>query len=242
MYGVLAVSIMAFSKPSKKRKFNFLDTVEEEFQRKADCRDKIGDAIVTISSLSLEELKKARLPENIVLATLLLKYDYNLLESIRTSLVEVPEQFSSWRKQLVKERVIEVCPSASYRHELDAIIETVGTCCPEFIKFATKAFAPKRKFLAPPSFVCHECSGVLTANNPPSNICYYGLEGAIPGLKVDLRCRRCKINYGYTTYGNTEDGYRYYKFVRENVEASDVVYIDRHVAEYFYALRYYLAW
>lgn len=51
MYGVLAVSIMAFSKPSKKRKFNFLDTIEEEVQRKADCRDKIGDAIVTISSL-----------------------------------------------------------------------------------------------------------------------------------------------------------------------------------------------
>ena len=86
----------------------------------------------------------------------------------------------------MKERVIEVCPSASNRDELDAIVETVRTCCPEFIKLATKAFAPKRKFLAPPSFVCHECSGVLMANNPPSNICYYGLEGAIPGLKVDL--------------------------------------------------------
>ena len=27
--------------------------------------------------------------------------------------------------------------------------------------------------------------------------------------------------------------------MRENVEASNVVYIDRRVAEYFYALRYY---
>lgn len=68
-------------------------------------------------------------------------------------------------------------------------------------------------------------------------VTYYLASGPLPFLKVELRCRMCKVNYGIVKHGNSDDGYQYYNSHLGVVEASDAVYIDRLVMAMYTSLR-----
>jgi len=89
--------------------------------------------------------------------------------------------------------------------------------------------------IAPATKVCFVCGGNLQKNNKPSCVTYYLASGPLPFLKVELRCRVCKLNYGISKFGNTTGGLKYYDRAGI-VEASDV-YIDRLVMDMFASLR-----
>ena len=60
-----------------------------------------------------------------------------------------------------------------------------------------------------------------------ANITLFDRETIVPGIKFLLRCQNCKVNYGYSMYGNTENGYKFYQEKRPYVEASNVTYLSR---------------
>jgi len=90
--------------------------------------------------------------------------------------------------------------------------------------------------IAPPTKVCFVCRGNLQKHNKPSCVTYYLASGPLPILKVELRCRVCKLNYGISKFGNTNGGLKYYDRAGI-VEASDAVYIDRLMMDMFASLR-----
>jgi len=46
-------------------------------------------------------------------------------------------------------------------------------------------------------------------------------------MKPSCRCKDCKLNNGYSMFGNAEEGLHFYKVQRPYVEASDDVFLDR---------------
>ena len=86
---------------------------------------------------------------------------------------------------------------------------------------------PYNKFLAPPVTTCLECGCSLQLHHRPTGVICFNTDGAVPGLKVTLRCESCKLNYRYEQYGNNQNGYQFYSEKRPLVHASQVVYIDR---------------
>lgn len=91
--------------------------------------------------------------------------------------------------------------------------------------------------IAPPTKVCFSCNNELQKNNKPVRVTSYFASGPLPLLKVELRCRSCKVSYGIVKHGNTTEGYEYYGNLGV-VEASDEVYIDQLVMAMYTSLRY----
>ena len=90
--------------------------------------------------------------------------------------------------------------------------------------------------VCPPTKTCLLCHQELQKNNKPCVVTYYLVNGPLPVLKVELRCRSCGLNYGITKYGNGVQGYKFYDSTGI-VEASDAVYVERLVLSLFAALR-----
>ena len=85
--------------------------------------------------------------------------------------------------------------------------------------------------LTPPTGTCLLCRCGLTGHNKPCEVSVYGLRGKAVGLKICLRCDRCKITYNYDRYGNKTRGWSLYEGMRSFVEASDVCYVERKLLE-----------
>ena len=89
-----------------------------------------------------------------------------------------------------------------------------------------KAGFPLHRILCPPTEVCLLCGWSLSLRNV-AYITLFDRETIVPGIKFLLRCQNCKVNYGYSMYGNTENGYKFYQEKRPYVEASNVTYLSR---------------
>lgn len=62
-------------------------------------------------------------------------------------------------------------------------------------------------------------------------------SGPMSFIKVELRCRSCKLNYASSKWGNSSEGYEYYSTLNDTAKASDVVYIDSHVMDIYISLK-----
>ena len=61
----------------------------------------------------------------------------------------------------------------------------------------------------------------------------YCSDGLKFGKKYSLRCKKCKVTYNYSQYGDKSDnGFRYYPMERDFIEASDVCFFERTVNEF----------
>ena len=89
-----------------------------------------------------------------------------------------------------------------------------------------KAGFPLHRILCPPTEVCLLCGWSLSLRNV-AYITPFDRETIVPGIKFLLRCQNCKVNYSYSMYGNTENGYKFYQEKRPYVEASNVTYLSR---------------
>ena len=63
-------------------------------------------------------------------------------------------------------------------------------------------------FLSPPIENCIKCNTRLLCHNKPSEVTVYKLDGSMKALNICWRCETCNINYNYSRFGNTNNGYR----------------------------------
>jgi len=89
------------------------------------------------------------------------------------------------------------------------------------------------RYLVPPTTSCVCCHASLSLHNDPVSVRCFSLNGSQNGIKLTLRCKKCKLNYNYSQYGNVECGYHYYDKPRNYVEASDVTYLERELCHLF---------
>ena len=75
------------------------------------------------------------------------------------------------------------------------------------------------EILAPPVSNCIKCKSPLTSQNKMSTVTVFSLKKVQPAMKLSCRCKDCKLNYGYSMFGNAEEGFRFYEVQRPYVEA-----------------------
>ena len=80
---------------------------------------------------------------------------------------------------------------------------------------------------SPPCSHCLDCNVSLVSYNDPINVQYHHHYGTSKGIKVSLKCNRCKKLYGYSKYGNPDSCWNLYPEARNAVEASDVCFVER---------------
>ena len=83
------------------------------------------------------------------------------------------------------------------------------------------------EILAPPVTNCCKCKSLLVAQNNICTVTVFSAVSVKTAMKLSLRCKDCKLNYGYSMFGNIEKGYHFYKEKRPCVEASDEVFMER---------------
>lgn len=83
------------------------------------------------------------------------------------------------------------------------------------------------EILAPPTSNCFKCKSQLVSQNKICTVTLFTIESVKTVMKLSCRCKDCKLNYGYSMFGNVEEGYHFYKEERPYVEASDDVFVQR---------------
>ena len=83
------------------------------------------------------------------------------------------------------------------------------------------------EILIPPVTNCCNCESLLVAQNKVCTVTVFSGESARTAMKLSLQCKDCKLNYGYSMFGNIQEGYHFYKEERPCVEASDKVFMER---------------
>jgi len=168
-----------------------------------------------------------------VASSLLTMLDGKPLDSEKTRILNIALESSQFKKdtggQKIESYYIQTLSTAIKNTDDEQSSATSQAC-----KWGLQPFAG---CIAPPTKHCFVCSGQLTKHNKPCRVTYYLASGPLPFIKVELRCRSCKLNYAISKWGNSSEGYEYYGTLNDVVEASDVVYIDRYVMDMYISLK-----
>ena len=95
-------------------------------------------------------------------------------------------------------------------------------------------------FIGPPVTSCNnpECNANQLTIKALTNVSLFDFHGARPASKISLCCRKCDSVYNYSRFGRKFLlGERYYGYMRDFIEASDVVFISRDLYNLFTNLR-----
>lgn len=65
------------------------------------------------------------------------------------------------------------------------------------------------EILAPQVTNCCNCESLLVAQNKICTVTVFSGESVRTAMKLSLRCKDCKLNYGYSVFGNIQEGYHF---------------------------------
>ena len=189
---------------------------------------------------NVESVPNGVLSHDEIYAILILKFGYKCVQCLDEAIRSVPPVFSTHRIHYIHERYLELSSDGSLTlAELQLCVNMMHPFC-----FADETENEnKRKYLsglffAPPVDVCCKCKKNLTLHNKPSEITFYGFSGIQHGVKLCLQCKKCRLNYNYSTYGNKSEGNKFYEESRLAIEASDSTFMDRRLFEFYCSLAY----
>ena len=205
---------------------------------------------------SPEELRRFlnKCPQQSLEILLVARLGLEGVECLRNAMRLVPESFLDRRSQYVCAIVNKVAHKPMEVSECEAFMSVLsskfGSYCKrdtvpdtfdeelwQLTKETGKGFT---RFLAPPVTCCTnpEClHNRLTPANV-TNVSVFDTTGAHPASKLSLQCRQCGCMYNYSMFGKKfSSGEQYYNYTREFVEASDVVFMSRHLYDLFTSLR-----
>lgn len=195
-----------------------------------------------------------------------LKFGFRFVENLMCILSVVPEEAGPWRSDIIltllnalqspqeldpeKKKIsmflsTNICKSGfpgykpCYSEVFSRVLKYSSSQQAQVNQSDSPAISLLHPFagcICPPTKTCFLCHNELQKSNKPCIVTYYLVNGPLPVLKVELRCRACGLNYGITKYGNSVEGYKFYDSPGI-VEASDVVYVDRLVISLFASLR-----
>ena len=126
---------------------------------------------------------------------------------------------------------------SEYRNRLpdssldDQCVITIATFLQEECLDFVACLPRTELILSPPLSECPSCDRRLVSYHQCS-VKVYTFSGVTILPKVTLRCKHCKLLFGYSQFGNKEQlGFRYYTQSRPYVEVSDTVFVERMVVE-----------
>ncbi len=159
-----------------------------------------------------------------VITWLFCKYGVDAVVSVCRALNAVPgEVTEAQRLKFVKEQYV------GDESEVAGLTKFVIQACPGVIDVLTMKDSPL--ILAPPVSCCFDCEQRLVSHHTCAVRCF-ATTGLKVGRKVTLRCKDCRLIYGYSQFGNKGDlGFRFYPVEREYVEASDTSLFHRNLVE-----------
>ncbi|KAJ7357512.1 hypothetical protein OS493_025029 [Desmophyllum pertusum] len=67
------------------------------------------------------------------------------------------------------------------------------------------------EILAPPIRNCTKCKSPLISQNKMCTVTVFSLQNVKSAMKLSCRCKECKLNFGYSMFGNVEEGYHFYQ-------------------------------
>lgn len=74
---------------------------------------------------------------------------------------------------------------------------------------------------------CTKCKSLLISQNKMCTVTVFSLQKVQSAMKLSCRYKDCKLNYGYSKFGNAEEGFHFYEVQGPYVEASDDVFLDK---------------
>lgn len=111
---------------------------------------------------------------------------------------------------------------------LDSLAEFLEEECSSFLSSLPKELL----VLCPPLSECPSCDSRLVSYHQCS-VMLYSLNGVKMVPKVTLRCKQCKLFFGYSKFGNKEHlGFRFYSDMQPYVEVSDTILVERNLLEF----------
>lgn len=199
-------------------------------------RDRIREAIGVLQSTSLQELSDIEFENSDkIICLLTAKFGWKTVFLIGRLLSKLPSLIASQVEQHVLSGPVGKLAKCVTVDEI-AVIKKLLSRCNDFLEFSfdsslaeisKSSCFPLQRILYPPTTSCFTCGWTLQLQNRPARISVFEKEGSLPGIKFTLKCRNCKINYGYSMYGNCEQGYRFYDSRQPYIESSNVVYLVR---------------
>ena len=244
--------------PPKKRKVNF--DIEELGRGYEQIQQWFSKLKSSLDDCCLSDAADILSPDNI-LSLSGLKFGFRFVENLMSILSVVPEEAGPWRSEIIlvllntlqspnelspEQKDVALFISQSiYKNGFAGHRQCYSEVFSHVLNFSNHlqsnqssiaSLLPFAGCIGPPTKTCLLCHQELQKNNKPCIITHYLVNGPLPFLKVELRCRTCRLSYGITKYGNNEDGYKFYDS-SGTVEASNVVYVDRLVMSLFASLR-----
>lgn len=246
--------------PPKKRKLNFdFEELGRGYEETIGWFAKIESSL---EDCCLSDAAEFLTPDKILLLAGL-KFGFRYLENLMSTLSVVPEEAGPWRSDVIltllttlqspqelspEQKNLAVFISKSifkdgfpghqqcHSEIFSRVLKSSSTQLSKANQINIASLLPFAGCICPPTKTCLLCQQDLQKNNKPCIVTNYLVNGPLPFLKVELRCRTCGLSYGITKYGNNEEGYKFYES-SGIAEASDVAYVDRLVISLFASLR-----
>jgi len=83
------------------------------------------------------------------------------------------------------------------------------------------------EILAPLISNCIKWKAPLISPNKMCTVTVLSIQKVKSAMKQSCHCKDCKSNYGYSMFGNAEEGFHFYQVQRPYEEASDDVFLER---------------
>ena len=74
---------------------------------------------------------------------------------------------------------------------------------------------------------CINCNKALVEQNQICLVSVFSRNYVKSAMKFSSCYKDCKLNYGYSKFGNAKNGYKFYEEQHVYVEATDNVFLDR---------------
>ena len=208
-------------------------TLSKERKRK---RDQIEDALSVLRSISLQDLGNLEFSKSDdLIALLCVKFGWKTVFVLGRLLSILPRVICGNIEQRILEGSFPELEKMVTLDELHALNDVLRTC-QDFIDFSyeksvvaisANAKIPMHRILFPPTTTCFTCGWTLQMQSQPANVTVFEKDEPLPGIKFNLKCRNCNCHYGYSMYGNNDEGYRFYEKRRPYIESSNVTFVSR---------------
>lgn len=199
-------------------------------------RDQMEEAISVLRSTTLQELRSIDFSKSDeVIAMLCLKFRWKTVFVLGRLLSKLPKVISSHIELQILAGSFPELEKMVTQEELHAVIDALQNC-QDFLDFSYEnsvvaisenAGIPLHRILFPPATICFTCGWSLQLQSQPAIVTVFEKDKPLPGIKFSLKCRNCNLHYGYSMYGNSDDGYRFYDKRRPYVESSNVTFVSR---------------
>lgn len=199
-------------------------------------RDVIDQAFEELRSTATQELTETNYTRSDdIIALLCVKFGWKTVFTVGRLLSQLPPVVASHIEQQILSGSFAELEKTLTLDEIHVIANMLRKC-DDFLEFSYEkslasisktAGIPLHRILYPPTSVCFTCGWSLQLQSHPARVTVFETVEPLPGVKFTLRCRNCNLHYGYSMYGNGEEGYRFYEKRRPYIESSNVTYLSR---------------